>query len=131
MTSRPSRRHGPLAAAPAYTTENLDWAAIGKIRDEGFRRSQVMETAAQLTDVHGPRLSGSPQYKQAAEWAKKQLESWGLANAHLESVPVRPRLELRAQLGARGGAGHVPAAWRSRRPGPRAPAARCAARCCA
>jgi carboxypeptidase Q len=73
-----------LAATPSQTTENLDWATIGKIRDEGFRRSQVMETAAQLTDVHGPRLSGSPQYKEAAEWAEKQLESWGLANAHLE-----------------------------------------------
>ena len=44
-----------------------------------------METAAQLTDVHGPRLSGSPQYKEAADWARKQLETWGLANAHLES----------------------------------------------
>jgi carboxypeptidase Q len=73
-----------LSATPSYTTENLDWATIGKIRDEGFRRSQVMETAAQITDVHGPRLSGSPQYKQAALWAKQQLESWGLANAHLE-----------------------------------------------
>ena len=34
--------------------------------------------AAQLTDVHGPRLSGSPQYKEAAEWARQQLEDWGL-----------------------------------------------------
>ena len=86
--TEPSRRHPARHArrcAPASATENLDWAAIGKIRDEGFRRSQVMETAAQLTDVHGPRLSGSPQYKEAAEWARKQLESWGLANAHLES----------------------------------------------
>jgi len=72
------------AATTSHAAENLDWAAIGKIRDEGFRRSQVMETAAQLTDVHGPRLSGSPQYKEAALWAKQQLESWGLANAHLE-----------------------------------------------
>ena len=46
-----------------------------------------METAAQLTDVHGPRLTGSPQYKKAADWARQQLESWGLANAHLESWP--------------------------------------------
>ena len=74
-----------LAAATASATENLDWATIGRIRDEGFRKSQVMETAAQLTDVHGPRLSGSPQYKEAADWARKQLETWGLANAHLES----------------------------------------------
>src|SRR5574341_379518 len=74
-------------AAPALPAEPLDWATIGRIRDEGFRRSQVMETAAQLTDVHGPRLTGSPQYKQAAEWARQQLQSWGLTDAHLESFP--------------------------------------------
>jgi carboxypeptidase Q len=83
----------PLASAvllaPGSTSaeEKVDWAAVGRIRDDGFRRSQVMETAAQLTDVHGPRLTGSPGYKAAAEWARGQLESWGLANAHLEAFP--------------------------------------------
>jgi len=76
-----------LAAAPAPAQEKLDWATLGRIRDEGFRHSQVMETAGQLTDVHGPRLTGSPQYKKAADWARQQLETWGLANAHLESWP--------------------------------------------
>jgi hypothetical protein len=76
-----------LAAPSAPAQEKLDWAALGRIRDEGFRRSQVMETAAQLTDVHGPRLTGSPRYKEAADWALQQLETWGLANAHLETWP--------------------------------------------
>ncbi len=76
-----------LLAAPAFGAETLDWATFGRIRDEGFRRSQVMETAAQLTDVHGPRLSGSPQYKRAAEWARQQLESWGLSESRLEAFP--------------------------------------------
>ena len=76
-----------LAGTPAAAQEKLDWATLGRIRDEGFRHSQVMETAGQLTDVHGPRLTGSPQYKKAAEWARQQLETWGLANAHLESWP--------------------------------------------
>ena len=76
-----------LTALPAAAQEKVDWAAVGRIRDEGFRRSQVMETAAQLTDVHGPRLTGSPQYKKAAEWARRQLETWGLSSAHLESWP--------------------------------------------
>jgi hypothetical protein len=74
-------------AGPALAQEKLDWATLGRIRDEGFRHSQVMETAAQLTDVYGPRLTGSPQYRKAADWARQQLESWGLANAHLESWP--------------------------------------------
>jgi carboxypeptidase Q len=76
-----------FAAAPAPAQEKLDWTTLGRIRDEGFRHSQVMETAAQLTDVYGPRLTGSPQYKKAADWARQQLEAWGLANAHLESWP--------------------------------------------
>jgi hypothetical protein len=76
-----------LAASEAPAQEKLDWATLGRIRDEGFRRSQVMETAAQLTDIHGPRLTGSPQYKKAADWARHQLETWGLADAHLESWP--------------------------------------------
>jgi len=76
-----------VAVPPAVSQEKLDWATLGRIRDEGFRHSQVMETAAQLTDVHGPRLTGSPQYKKAADWARQQLETWGLANAHLESWP--------------------------------------------
>ena len=76
-----------LAGTPAVAQEKLDWATLGRIRDEGFRHSQVMETAAQLTDVLGPRLTGSPQYKKAAEWSRQQLETWGLANARLESWP--------------------------------------------
>ena len=74
-----------LAAGTTVADERLDWATIGRIRDEGFRHSQVMETAAQLTDVFGGRLTGSPQYKQAADWSRQQLESWGLSDARLES----------------------------------------------
>ena len=74
-----------LAAGFAVAEERLDWATIGRIRDEGFRHSQVMETAAQLTDVFGGRLTGSPQYKKAADWSRQQLETWGLSDARLES----------------------------------------------
>jgi hypothetical protein len=73
--------------AALVADEKLDWGTIGRIRDEGFRRSKVMETAAQLTDVHGPRLTASPQYRKAADWARQQLETWGLQNAHLEAFP--------------------------------------------
>ena len=44
-----------------------------------------METASELMDRIGPRLTGSPQMKEANEWTKDQLASWGLSNAHLES----------------------------------------------
>jgi hypothetical protein len=57
---------------------------IGRIRDEGLNRSEVMKTLSYLTDVIGPRLTGSPNMKRANEWTREKLESWGLENAHVE-----------------------------------------------
>ena len=82
---------GLLTAAPAVAqvstapAEKVDYDAIYKIKEEGFQRSKVMETASWLTDVHGPRLTGSPSFKAAAEWAVKQLTEWGATNPHIES----------------------------------------------
>ena len=44
-----------------------------------------METLSYLTDVHGPRLTNSPNMRAAAAWAKQRLESYGLANVALEA----------------------------------------------
>jgi carboxypeptidase Q len=55
-----------------------------KIRQEGMERSQILTTTHFLTDVYGPRLTGSPNHENAAKWAVKQMESWGLVNGHLE-----------------------------------------------
>ncbi len=57
---------------------------IARIREEGFKRSQVMQTLSYMTDVIGPRLTGSPNMKRANEWTRDQLTKWGLQNAHLE-----------------------------------------------
>ena len=79
----------PLAPAPAYAQarENIDPAMLAKIRDEGMQRSQAMEHVIWLSDVYGPRLSGSPTTQQAADWTMAQLRKWGLANVHLEHFP--------------------------------------------
>ena len=37
-----------------------------------------------LTDVYGPRLTGSPNLKAAQDWIVKETTRWGLKNAHLE-----------------------------------------------
>jgi len=58
---------------------------IDRIKDEGMNRSQVMKTISYMTDVIGPRLTGSPGMKRANEWTRDQLTSYGLQNAHLES----------------------------------------------
>ena len=65
--------------------ESYDSVAVARIRDEGLNRSQVMRLFSGLTDVYGPRLSGSPAYLEAAEWARRQLEAMGLAKARLEA----------------------------------------------
>src|SRR6476646_8983957 len=64
--------------------ERIDADLNAKIRDEGMNRSQIMRTLHFLTDVYGPRLTGSPSLKAAGEWAVKTMESWGMKNAHLE-----------------------------------------------
>jgi len=72
-------------SAQVAQVEKVDLEMMKKIREEGTQRSQVMETLSWLTDVHGPRLTNSPQYKRASEWAKGKMTEWGLQNASLEA----------------------------------------------
>ena len=80
-----------LAALPFAAdwpiTEKIDLDAIYRIKEEGLQRSKVMEIESYLTDVYGPRLTGSPNIKEAADWAQKTMKEWGLANVHLETFP--------------------------------------------
>src|SRR5215831_11150321 len=46
--------------------------------------SKVMDTMYNLTDRYGPRLTNSPQFRAAGDWAVGQLKEWGLANVKLE-----------------------------------------------
>ncbi len=55
-----------------------------RIRKEGMENSQIMRTLYFFSDVYGPRLTGSPNHKAAADWAVKQMTTWGFENAHLE-----------------------------------------------
>ena len=59
-----------LAAA-----EPVDLVTLSRIREEGFKHSQVMTIASGLVDGIGPRLTGSPNAKRANEWTRTQLES--------------------------------------------------------
>src|SRR5882672_8348030 len=61
-------------------TEKVDTTMVSKIKKEGLDNSQVMSILTMLTDVHGPRLTNSPGYKKAADYAKSTLQSWGLQN---------------------------------------------------
>jgi len=68
-------------------TEKIDLDAVYRIKDEGLQHSKVMEIESYLTDVYGPRLTGSPNIREAAGWAQKTMTDWGLSNVHLESWP--------------------------------------------
>lgn len=70
--------------AIAQQSEPLDTVTIKKIKDEGFKRSKLMANLSMLTDVYGPRLTNSPNFKKAAEYAKATLESYGLQNVHID-----------------------------------------------
>ncbi|HTL05709.1 MAG TPA: M20/M25/M40 family metallo-hydrolase [Gemmatimonadales bacterium] len=76
-----------LGAGAVSAQESIDQAAIAKIRAEAQARSQVEATFNQLANVIGPRLTGSPAFKRAADWAEARLKGYGLAAVHQESWP--------------------------------------------
>jgi len=78
-----------IAALSWSTTAQSDWLApdpsvIGKFQGEEFQRSHIMEVMGNLTDLYGPRLTNSPNIREAGEYAVKTLSAWGLANVHEE-----------------------------------------------
>ncbi|HEY1404684.1 MAG TPA: M20/M25/M40 family metallo-hydrolase [Pyrinomonadaceae bacterium] len=73
-----------IAQTRAVSTERIDSEVYWKIRREGTERSQAMRTLHFLTDVYGPRLTGSPNFKAAADWTVKQMNAWGFKNTRLE-----------------------------------------------
>jgi len=75
-----------LIACVASAQEAVDLDTLNRIRDEGLNRPQVMATVEHLTDVIGPRLTGSPQLETAGTWVRDRLGAWGLS-ARLERSP--------------------------------------------
>jgi len=73
-----------LVAVVLPAQEVVDEDVNNVIREQGLEESQVMDIASWVTDIHGPRLTGSPQLDKATEWAVDQLKEWGLKNVHLE-----------------------------------------------
>jgi carboxypeptidase Q len=81
-------------AAPA---RSQDAATLARIRDEGMNRSQVQQMFNHLTNVIGPRLTGTPAFKQSVDWSAQKLREFGLSNVHLESFPFGRGWTLEAQ----------------------------------
>jgi hypothetical protein len=74
-----------LLLAPAgMAQERVDLGVMDRIKTEAFDHSKVMDHLYQLSEVHGPRLTWSSGYEDAANWAVAELQKMGLANVHLE-----------------------------------------------
>src|SRR5436190_4948829 len=67
---------------------------IAAIKAEGSRSPETSVLFHTLTDVIGPRLTGSPSHVEAARWAVEQFKKWGLANAQMEPFEFGPGWSL-------------------------------------
>lgn len=97
---------GTSIAKPQDLTDRINSAEAGN--------SQLPQIMHKLADTYGPRLTGSPNDRAAAEWAVRAMQGWSLSNAHLEHwnfghagwvndvangqvlVPIREQLYLKA-----------------------------------
>src|SRR6201996_8129726 len=68
-----------VAQAPSLATVNT------QLRAQETTDSQLMWWLHEVTDVYGPRLTGSPGLRAAQDFAVKQMQKWGFANVHLEA----------------------------------------------
>jgi hypothetical protein len=68
------------AAAQTFATDN---PVLRRIWTLGMDSSQTYQTSQTLFDSIGPRLTGSPGYKSAADWVIAAYQSWGI-QAHVE-----------------------------------------------
>lgn len=76
-----------LSAALSFqinAADDSNLEVVNRIKTEAFDNSKVMDHLAFLTDRYGPRLTASPEFQQAADWAMSRLKEYGLANVHGE-----------------------------------------------
>src|SRR5437016_2511347 len=72
------------SAKPATDDTNAFATADALILSEIRDHSQATDNLEYLSDEIGPRLTGSPQLKQANDWTAAKFREYGLTNVHLE-----------------------------------------------
>jgi len=90
----------PSGGQDRQQRESIDLNALHKIKVAEFGstggnpKSKIEDIAYNLTDRYGPRLTNSPEFRQAADWVVQQLKDWGLANVHMERWATPPNRPL-------------------------------------
>jgi carboxypeptidase Q len=72
------------SAMSGSAREPVDLAVVARIKEEAFAHSQIAEMAGYLTDVIGPRLTGSPALRRAHDWTADKLRGWNVTDVTLE-----------------------------------------------
>jgi carboxypeptidase Q len=71
----------PLITFALFADDQVDLKVVQRIKTEAFQNSKVMDHLFWITDVYGPRLTGSPGFTTAANWVVKRLKSYGIDDA--------------------------------------------------
>ncbi len=85
---------GQAPAAPAPKEEKAPVSEVlaidQKIIAAAKKDSEIMTNITYLSDIIGPRLTGSPALKKANDWTAEKMKSYGLTDVHLEAwtIPV-------------------------------------------
>src|ERR1044071_1587868 len=84
FTGIKSMGYAQLLFALLTLTSSLTFAQkndpfVENVMKEAMNNSQLENLAHELMDVIGPRLVGTPQIKQAGEWAVKKYANWGIS----------------------------------------------------
>jgi hypothetical protein len=89
--ARPASEAAPMprAAGQAVATSaavDLDHRVMAEVKTS----SELMKNLQYLSDVIGPRLTGSRNLSRANKWTAERMEQYGLENVHLEAweIPV-------------------------------------------
>lgn len=81
-----TRKNLTMLFVVALLSANISYAQtkkddfVAKVTKEATENSQLEKLAHELVDVIGPRLVGTPQMKQAGDWAVKKYGEWGISS---------------------------------------------------
>ena len=90
-------QQGQRGGAPADPMTEADRKIIAEVKDN----NEVMANLEYLTDMIGPRLTGTDRLTQANKWTMQMFQKYGLANAHVEpwTIDIQTSLLICDALG--------------------------------